>query len=756
VIATRNWHATFVLVAALAVSCGSNPNRIKQDALASGDRYFDKGDFANAIVEYRRALQVDPRLGPARYKLGKAYMATNDYRSAYTEIVRAADLMPNDVDAQLLAGQAFLFSGQFDGAKQRAARVLSKHPKNVDAQILLGNALAGMKNLSAAITEIQRAIDTDPQRVFSYSNLGIVQLLKGNKTAAENAFKRAVAIDPSSESAHLALANYYWSAGRVDDAERELKQCVNTSPKSPLANRALAALYVTHDRAAEAEPYLKTYASVQADASAQLLLADYYVLLHRRADARAVLERSTKLADGLAESTVRLAAIDYADGRLDQAHREIDAAIQRDQTVDAMIMKVRFLLRENKTPAAVALARSAVSKDQTSAAAHYFLGTALERSDALDEAAHEFQEVLRLSPKAVPAALELSRLSLARDDAETAKQYAEQVLTIQPQLIVAHLLADKALIRQGKTDAAERDLTALVQSAPDSADVRATLGRVYASKQDWPRTIAEYEKVLAIDPSAPEALAGLVAADLAQKNAGRARARLEARLTAAPNDSVALLLAAKTYEQLGDRDRAEAALRHVVQVDPSNLEAYTRLARMYITEHRLSDAEAEFQQLIKRQPHAAGPLTMMGMLFDVQNKRDDARHWYEQALAADPRAAVAANNLAWLYAKDGTNLDVALELAQTAKAGIPDRHEVDDTLGWVYYKKGLATLAVSSFERSVELQPQNASYVGHLGLAYAQNGDKDKARETLQRALKMKANFDGADEARKVLQSLVG
>ena len=41
------------------------------------------------------------------------------------------------------------------------------------------------------------------------------------------------------------------------------------------------------------------------------------------------------------------------------------------------------------------------------------------------------------------------------------------------------------------------------------------------------------------------------------------------------------------------------------------------------------------------------------------------------------------------------------------------------------------------------------------GVAYAQSNNKDTAQQTLKRALKIKADFDGADEARKVLKSIV-
>ena len=51
---------------------------------------------------------------------------------------------------------------------------------------------------------------------------------------------------------------------------------------------------------------------------------------------------------------------------------------------------------------------------------------------------------------------------------------------------------------------------------------------------------------------------------------------------------------------------------------------------------------------------------------------------------------VAANNLAWMFAETGENLDMALQLAQAATRRVPEQPEIQDTLGWIYYKKGLA------------------------------------------------------------------
>jgi len=137
-----------------------------------------------------------------------------------------------------------------------------------------------------------------------------------------------------------------------------------------------------------------------------------------------------------------------------------------------------------------------------------------------------------------------------------------------------------------------------------------------------------------------------------------------------------------------------------------------------------------------------------------QGDKPGAQQRYERAVQLDPNAAVASNNLAWLYAQNGGNLDVALQLAQVAKRQLPNTPEVNDTLGFIYYKKDLASLAVPLLQASVEKDSSNPEYHYHLGLAYGKNGDKSKAAESLRRALSLKSDFAGAQDARTTLASL--
>jgi Flp pilus assembly protein TadD len=57
-------------------------------------------------------------------------------------------------------------------------------------------------------------------------------------------------------------------------------------------------------------------------------------------------------------------------------------------------------------------------------------------------------------------------------------------------------------------------------------------------------------------------------------------------------------------------------------------------------------------------------------------------------------------------------------------------------------------------ERAVKADAANPQYHAHLGLAYARMGRADDAKRSLARALELRPDFPGAEEARKTLASL--
>ncbi len=102
----------------------------------------------------------------------------------------------------------------------------------------------------------------------------------------------------------------------------------------------------------------------------------------------------------------------------------------------------------------------------------------------------------------------------------------------------------------------------------------------------------------------------------------------------------------------------------------------------------------------------------------------------------------------------GGNIDVALNLAQTAKEQAPEDPRISDTLGWIYFKKDVSTRAVIYLEESKEKLPYHPVVRYHLGMAYLKNGQIELAEKELGKALELDPNFEGAEEARKALEEM--
>jgi Tfp pilus assembly protein PilF len=121
------------------------------------------------------------------------------------------------------------------------------------------------------------------------------------------------------------------------------------------------------------------------------------------------------------------------------------------------------------------------------------------------------------------------------------------------------------------------------------------------------------------------------------------------------------------------------------------------LASQYIQTKRFDDGLKQLDELLKRNPSNAGAMAVKGMIFETQGKVEEAKQIYTQALGADPNNEVAANNLAFILAEQGKDLNTALSWAQMARRKQPENPNAADTLGWVYYKQEIPCLPGNSF-----------------------------------------------------------
>ncbi|MBM3777541.1 MAG: tetratricopeptide repeat protein [Acidimicrobiia bacterium] len=719
------------------------------------DWYAAEGRFAEAIIEYRNAIELEPRAGEVRARLADAYVQVSDLPAAVREVVSAANLLSGNAEVQRQAAATLLAARSFDEARVSAERALQLEPGDLTGQILHATALAGLRQFDAAMAGMQKAIELDPTRAVGYADLAALQLATGEVEQSEANLRRAAEVAPDDPDTHLALASLLWSQGRQEEAEAAFKAAVTLAPRNVGANRALATFYLGNGRPREAEAHLQALADVLGTVQAKLVLADYYLTEGRLAEGTRLLEELATMPGGRGDAQSRLASLAYAAGRTAEAHRLLDDTLDAlPSHPRALLTKANFLVLERNVDDAISFARMATLADPRSADAHYTLAALLASIDAHDEAVREFNEVLRYRPYSVSAKIHLARLNLVTGRPEVASQLAREAIKGRPDDLAPRVILVRTLIGQGDLDAAERELTDLLSRMPDVAALHWLQGVVLSLRQQPSRARPWLQRAMALDPDAFEPLEALVALDMAAGVAVSAKPAVETRLQGQPDDPDLLMLAARIYAAEGAGERAEAMLTRAIALDADAAAPYQMLGQLYLRGGRLDQARVQFETLASRSATLVSAATMVGMIRQVQGDMPGAEAWYRRALEADRDAVVAANNLAWILADRGDSLDEALQLSRDAAARAPDDADVNDTLGWVYLRRGLPDLAIRPIRTAVEKVPTNPVYRYHLGLAYAKAGDTERARASLTEALELGTDFPEADAARQLLDSL--
>jgi tetratricopeptide (TPR) repeat protein len=746
-----------LIVPALALGlAAAGCSRTADQYVARGNKLFAAKDYKAAIVEYRSAIAKSPRLGEAHRELANAYAQVGDLPSAVKEYARAADLLPDDAALQVKTGEYLLLGGRWDDAKARAEAALAKEPTNAEAQLVRARALGGLKDVDGAIAEVEKLVAEGNETAPAYANLGILQLAKGHSKEAEAAFEKAVATAPRSIPARVALANFYWQINRLTDAEAVLKDALKIDARDVLVNRMLALVLLREGHADEAEVPLKLVADTSKDPNAKFILANYYTATGRTQDATALLTALTKDEATYVSATLRLASIASNGKDTARAERLVDEVLVKDpKNAQALLARSALLAGSGKIDAAVEAAKAAAVDDPQSADAQFALGRLYASKNDVDAALGGFNQALKLAPTTPAPKLELANLYLAKGDAATALSFARQAVS-ERRTVGAQLVLVRALLANNDLDTAQTELAPLVQAFPSMAAVQVQQGNLAWLRKNRREAKQAFDAALKSDPSNREALNGLVAIAVAEKDVAAAESIVNARVASAPKDGSLLLTLGNLKQIAGDFDGAAAAYQQAVVVSPSLLPAYQALGALYVKQNKLPQALQEFNNAAARAPDSVAMQTAAGVLSDLLNKPEEARKRYERVLELNPRAPVAANNLAWMYAQSGANLDIALQLAQIAKAQLPDRPEVNDTLGWIYCQKGLTGLAIQALTESTRSQPDNPTYLFHLGVAYAKAGDAPKARAALDKALATDPRFQGNTEARDLLARLKG
>jgi adenylate cyclase len=188
------------------------------------------------------------------------------------------------------------------------------------------------------------------------------------------------------------------------------------------------------------------------------------------------------------------------------------------------------------------------------------------------------------------------------------------------------------------------------------------------------------------------------------------------------------------------RVKAKAAAKRALELDDSLAEAHTALAAtIYSVEFQWEEAEREFQRAIQLKPNYALAHWQYGWLLIFVGRAEEALKEMERAVESDPLSPVMTTDVnvphqmrAWKSSGVEGKREYDKAIAQCRKAIEldPSFYLPHFVLGTIAARGPNYAKAIEEFRlaQTMETQPILTAY---LGYAYARNGQRDKALETL-------------------------
>jgi tetratricopeptide (TPR) repeat protein len=682
--------------------------------------------------------QLYVRIGECEWSLDRQAESLNAF-------MKAAELDSNNLSAQLHLAQVFLAGGAPDRALIFADIVLAHEPNNLDAMAVAAGANVYLGNLPAATTRFQEILKRDPGRADAAITLSQIYSASGNVTQARSVLLTAASKAPKSAPIQLALAHFEEEQGQSTDAEAAYRKAVLLQDDAA-TNLRFAQFLERRARIPEAETVLRKVDSMSP--AKPYALADFQLVSGKSSDAsRQYLDQLMRHENNSGDKAAATLAARAIESKLILASqqsglqqelslREAKTALgtHRADLGDAMtmVLAAEIDLVQGDATSAESLARSAVAAHSESPSAHYVLGLALSRIGKNPEARAEWQTVVDENPTFVPARLSLAELSLSDGDASGAEQFIVPVVRQEPANLAALELFGRVLIAEKEFGSANSIAMRYETIDKTSPLPHILLGNSALAQHHLAYALIEFEQAVLLDPSSSAAMDGLVRVYRMGTITRPMLQHMERTAATPPSSSALMELAGRLYLEHGWNADATRCFRAVLQMDPKRTTAAVQLAAL---EARTGDVEAAASSAANTS--ASNSLLISALRADAARNDPAAVRQYEEALQKGDSSGVAANNLAWIYAQQGTNLDRALQLAQRAREANPISPAVTDTLGYVLLKRREYSMAVAELKHADDLMhAQNstdkelaAAIHEHLAQAYRNSGQKPKERE---------------------------
>lgn len=599
-------------------------------------------------------------------------------------------------------------------AEDELGKLYSRHNQIEKAADAFAQVLMGLDDKTAnrlSPLDQSRILGSEPAN--AYLGFGMVFLAAKRNGLAIKAFERGLIYDEENPQIPLLLAETLLKENRGQQALALVERYIRRQPQSLEAYELEAKVLTALHREADITPRLEEAARRDSkNVPLQYVLADRY--------------RETGQVDKAEAIYKSLLTTEPTP----QTYRALAASLlKRRKAADLLKVICEALARPNGREAVLDQLQAAASDD---ALAEAMLDAGLDQ--------------LKAKPPALPPSAYLVLQIIANPERGKDKPGRLQRL----------VKVQKLLLEQNPTPLVYREIATTLRNMDQNEEAARILLQMidkYPSEKNG-RTMAAI-------------------ADLHRRAGKTDTALAEARQAAGldPIDPEVQLILADLLSDLGKIDEALVILQKIIKNEPDNVRYRFVMGGLLAKFGRNEEAIKVFQELIKQfgSNDEVVKLSRSNLSIVYVNLGDYPKGEAELEIVfqKSPEDPGVNNDLGYLYAEQGKNLEKAESMIRKAVQEEPERAAYLDSLGWVLFKRGKIKEALEPLQKAVELQkmeekkgatPPDATIREHLGDVLLHLKEVEKARKIWVEAEEIAAKAVPPDkrlpEIRKKLASL--
>lgn len=705
------------------------------DVLAMrGTAYLALNDAALARTAFEQALKAQPDNAGALLGLARQALLAQDVEAATRYVDQAIAKNPRDITALLFKAEMLRAQNRVAPALAAYDAVLQVDSANATAYLMKAHIHINEREFDAAKAGIAAARKAAPNNLQVWYTQARLSDSQQQYPAALEALQQVLRAAPEHLPSLLLAGSVQFQLGSLEQSEQSLRKYLASAPDNLYARKLLATTLLKARQPEAAVATLAPALKTESD-NAQLyaLAGEAAMQTKDYAKASEYFGKASRLAPESAAGHMSVGLSHLVQGRLDDGVTALESAVELDKkSVQAGVLLAMAHARAKAFDKALQVLATLEKEQPANPLLNNLKGDILLASGDKARARASYTAALKLEPAFVPAVINLSRLDLAENKPDAAKQQLEALLARDKKSYAAMTALATLAAQQGRRDEATAWLERSYNENPTLPEPAALLARHYLGKGEHVKALRIATSLKVANPRSPEALALLGDVQFGSGDKNGALESYSQLVAAQPRSPSAQFQLARVYMAMGNDTAVAAALKAALALQPDFLEAEVAQAMLELRRGNAAQALLIAQRIQKQAPKVPLGFVLEGEALMHQKKGGPAAKAYEQAQLRNKDDATLMIKIYEAQYLAGQGKEGEARLLQWVKEH-PADVRARTFLGALAQARHQNKDAIQWFQAVLQHQPENVDVMNNLAWAYFEEKDP-QARPMAERA----------------------